>query len=145
MEKKKLVPPSNSLNAITARGNITRSRARDIKERRKNNGASEEKEHDTGCSTFGYEEEKEWMEDIAHMLRWEAKCLGYSYLGEDNLQQHNITMLQYDPLRHSLDNHPAVDNSSLCISHLVMCCKVKLKLSVVRIIVWTFRVPTYFL
>jgi hypothetical protein len=87
------VPASNSLNAITARGSITRSRARDIKERRKYNGASEEKEHDTGCGTFGCEEEKEWLEDIAHMPRLEAKCLGYSYLGEDKLQQHNITML----------------------------------------------------
>ena len=93
------VPPPNSLDPITAGGSITRSPARDMKERGKNNGASEEKEHGTCCGIFGCEEEEEeekeekWQEDIGHVLRWEAKCLGYSYLGEDELQLHNVKML----------------------------------------------------
>lgn len=86
------VPPRNSLNPSIAKGRITRFQAREIKERSKNYGASEEKEHDASCGTFGCEEE-EWLVDIADMLRWEARCLGYSYLGEDELHQHNITML----------------------------------------------------
>ena len=42
--------------------------------------------------TFGCEEEEAQerrQADIAHVLRWEAKCLGYKYLEDHEMKQHN--------------------------------------------------------
>ena len=84
------VPHSNSLNPTTAERSVTRSVTRDNEQRVKNNGVSESKEHDTCCGTFEWDEEEE---DITVVRRWEAKCKGINFLGEDELRQHNMTML----------------------------------------------------
>ena len=88
------VPHSNGLNPITAERSVTRSVTRENERRVKSNGVSERKEHDTGCGTFEWEEdEEEWLEDITVVRRWEAKCKGDNFLGEDELRQHKRTML----------------------------------------------------
>lgn len=46
------------------------------------------KMHDVACNDFGEEYERR-LAEYADMLRWEAKCLGRSYLGFDELQHHN--------------------------------------------------------
>ena len=88
------LPHSNGLNPITAERSVTRSVTRENERRVKSNGVSERKEHDTGCGTFEWEEdEDEWLEDITVVRRWEAKCKGDNFLGEDELRQHERTML----------------------------------------------------
>lgn len=44
------------------------------------------------CGTLGCEDDdahEQREADIEQMLRWEARCFGYEYLGEHELQQHN--------------------------------------------------------
>lgn len=48
--------------------------------------------------TFGDEEEEAHerrLADIADVLRWEAKCQGYSYLGIEEMRRHNISVQHY--------------------------------------------------
>ena len=48
--------------------------------------------------TFGDEEEEaheQRLADIADVLRWEAKCLGYVYLGIEEMRGHNISAQHY--------------------------------------------------
>ena len=45
--------------------------------------------------TFGDEEEEaheQWQKEIADVLRWESKCLGYSYLGIEEMRGHNVSV-----------------------------------------------------
>lgn len=49
--------------------------------------------------TIGWEEEEaeEWrQDDIADMLRWEAKCFGYIYLGDHEMKEHNSVVLLHE-------------------------------------------------
>ena len=53
---------------------------------------SNENERVVFHGTFGCEMDEEHEQrqaDIAHVLRWEARCFGYEYLGENEMQQHN--------------------------------------------------------
>jgi hypothetical protein len=81
------VSPINSNRSNTREhrrtGPVTRS---------KKNSDGNENAHRVIHGTFGCEEEEAQERrhaDIAHVLRWEAKCLGYKYLGDHEMKQHN--------------------------------------------------------
>jgi hypothetical protein len=81
------VSPINSNRSNTREhrrtGPVTRS---------KKNSDGNENAHRVIYGTFGCEEEEAQerrQADIAHVLRWEAKCLGYKYLGDHEMKQHN--------------------------------------------------------
>ena len=70
----------------TVAGRVTRSQTK---------VDGDHKMRDVACGTFGYEEEEAHerrLAGYADVLRWEAKCLGYNYLGFDELQHHNSLM-----------------------------------------------------
>jgi hypothetical protein len=80
------VSPINSNRSTRAHertGPVTRS---------KKNSDGNENAHRVIYGTFGCEEEEAQerrQADIAHVLHWEAKCLGYKYLGDHEMNQHN--------------------------------------------------------
>ena len=59
-------------------------------------GDCSNKEHDAAHGTYGRDDEEESYElrpeKIFDVLRWEANCLGYNYLGFNGIQQHNSMM-----------------------------------------------------
>ena len=76
------VSPINS-NGSSPRGHpyigpVTRSRK---------NGGGNESERVVFREEDDAHEQRE--AEIEQMLRWEARCFGYEYLGENELQQHN--------------------------------------------------------
>ena len=60
--------------------------------RSRKNGGGNESERVVFRGTLGCEEDdahEQREAEIEQMLRWEARCFGYEYLGEHELQQHN--------------------------------------------------------
>jgi hypothetical protein len=60
--------------------------------RSEKNSDGNENAHRAIYGTIGCEEEEAQerrQADIADVLRWEAKCLGYKYLGDQEMKQHN--------------------------------------------------------